>query len=120
VKFYVDDLEQSWDYKDDERFDFIHWRSLCGSTSNWSRVYQQAFESLKPGAWLEVQEYDAWVYSSDDPEMKEAPATLDWVEKLSLVSKVVGKPLNVAQFQKKWMEDAGFVDVQERVFKVGF
>ncbi|EEP77397.1 hypothetical protein UREG_02246 [Uncinocarpus reesii 1704] len=118
VKFYVDDFEAPWEFGEDKKFDYVHWRSLCGSTNDWPKVYSEAFNNLKPGGWLEVQEYDAWIFSDDDPELKKAPNTLHWVTKLSEVSDKVGKPLNVAQFQKKWMEEAGFLDVQEKVIKV--
>ncbi|KAI1910968.1 hypothetical protein LOZ66_001960 [Ophidiomyces ophidiicola] len=118
VKFYVDDFEAPWEFGEEKKFDYIHWRSLCGSTNNWERVYNQAYDSLDSGAWLEVQEYDAWIYSDDDPHLKKAPNTLHWVTKLSEVSEQVGKPLNIAQSHKKWMEEAGFIDVQEKVFKV--
>lgn len=116
VKFYVDDLEQSWDFG--HKFDYIHWRSLCGSTNDWPRAYQQAFENLEVGGWMEAQEYDAWIFSDDDPELKKAPNTLDWITNLDKISNEVGKPLNIARFHKKWMEDAGFVDVKEKVVKV--
>jgi len=66
-----------------------------------------------------VQEYDAWVYSDDDEKMEKAPWTLEWCQTMEKTSTEFGKTINVAQFQKKWMEDAGFVDVQERIIKVG-
>lgn len=67
VKFYVDDFEQDWEFPEVGKFDFIHWRSLSGSTGDWPKLYGQAFRNLKPGALLEVNEYDANVYSDDDP-----------------------------------------------------
>ncbi|PGH26379.1 hypothetical protein AJ80_01877 [Polytolypa hystricis UAMH7299] len=118
VKFYVDDFEQPWAYSDAQKFDYIHWRALSGSTGDFPKLYAQALENLKPGGWLEVQEYDAWVYSDDDKEMKNAPNTLAWCQTVDKSSIGFGKRLNVAKFQKKWMEEAGFVDVTEKVVKV--
>lgn len=79
VKFYVDDFEQVWDYPEVGKLDFIHWRSLSGSTGDWSKLYGQAFNNLKPGAFLEVHEYDANVYSDVDPNFEKAPWTRSWV-----------------------------------------
>jgi SAM-dependent methyltransferase len=120
LKFYVDDFEQHpWEFGEEEKFDLIHWRSLCGSTGNWGRLYDQAYDSLKPGAFLEVHEYDAWIYSDDDGELAKAPWTKEWVSTLSDISIDFQKPLNVGKFQKRWMEEAGFLDVREKIVKVG-
>ncbi|KFY88679.1 hypothetical protein V498_06694 [Pseudogymnoascus sp. VKM F-4517 (FW-2822)] len=118
LKFYVDDFESPWVFPEVGKFDFIHWRSLSGSTGSWPRLYQQAFSNLKPGAWMEVQEYDAWIYADDDLNLDKAPWTLGWVTQLSKSSEDFGKPLNVGRFHKGWMEEAGFVDVEEKVVKV--
>jgi SAM-dependent methyltransferase len=82
VKFYVDDFEQTWDYPEVGKFDFIHWRSLSGSTGDWAKLYGQAFNNLKSGAYLEVHEYDANIYSDDDPDMEKAPWSRSWCETL--------------------------------------
>jgi SAM-dependent methyltransferase len=118
VKFYVDDFEQEWEFQEVGKFDFIHWRSLSGSTNNWGKLYKQAFNNLKPGAWMEVQEYDAWIFSDDDPKLEKAPCTRDWIETLQTASATFGKQLNVGRFHKSWMEEAGFVDVEEKLIKV--
>lgn len=118
LKFYVDDFESPWDFPEVGKFDFIHWRSLSGSTGSWSKLYQQAFNNLKPGAWMEVQEYDAWIYADDDLDLDNAPWTLGWVTQLSKSSVDFGKPLNVGRFHRGWMEEAGFTDVEEKVVKV--
>ncbi|KAI9052182.1 hypothetical protein LZ554_003542 [Drepanopeziza brunnea f. sp. 'monogermtubi'] len=61
---------------------FIHWRSLSSSTGHWDRLYRQVFDNLKAGAWLEVQESDAWVYTDD---ASPCPYTQDWCETLDRV-----------------------------------
>ncbi len=119
IKFYVDDFEADFTFPEVGKFDYIHWRSLCGSTGDWPKLYRQCFSNLKTGGWLEVQEYDAWVYSDDDEKMEKAPWTKDWCETIDRLSTQFGKRVNVARSQKQWMEAAGFVDVHERVVKVG-
>lgn len=116
LKFYVDDFEQPWEFGE-PKFDFIHWRSLCGSTARWAELYRKAYENLKPGGWLEVQEYNSWVYSDDD-SMEKATWTVDWIQTLSALTVRFGKPMNVAALHKQWMPEAGFVDVKEEVCKV--
>lgn len=110
--FYVDDAESDWTY---EPFDLIHGRSLGGSISDWPRFYKQSFESLKPGGRLEMQEHDAWI-STVEKEMP--PWTLDWIVTLNKASASFGKYLNVADKHADWVRDAGFVEVEDRIFKI--
>ncbi|KAM5343820.1 hypothetical protein ACJ41O_012357 [Fusarium nematophilum] len=115
--FHVDDYEDEWTYRDHERFDYIHGRALSGTSANWSRFYEQAMQHLKPGGWIEMQEYDAWIFSDDD-SCDRAPWTMEWVDKLDTASRMFGKQINVATYHKQWMIDAGFEDVKERVYRI--
>ena len=116
-RFHVDDYEDQWTYREDEKFDYIHGRALSGTSANWARFYQQVMENLVPGGLLEMQEYDAWIFSDDD-SCDRAPWTMEWVNKLDAASKMYGKQINVAKHHKQWMIDAGFEDVQEVVKRV--
>lgn len=116
-KFYVDDFESRWTFPPTEHFDYIHGRALGGTSSDWPRFYAQVMENLRPGGWVEMQEYDAWIFSDDD-SCDRAPRTMEWVSKLDEASALFGKRINVARFHRQWMEDAGFEDVQEQVFRI--
>lgn len=116
-RFHVDDYEDEWTYRDDEKFDYIHGRALSGTVADWARFYRQVRTHLKPGGWCEMQEYDAWIFSDDD-SFSRAVWTKSWVEKLDEASKMFGKQINVARKHKQWMIDAGFEDVTERVIRV--
>lgn len=111
-------MELPWAYGKDERFDYIHCRSLGGSVGDWRRLYAQAMESLNPGAYLEVQEHDLCVYSDDDKNLDTAPYTKEWLRKLSEAAERNGKPINIGCYQKQLMETGGFADVTERIVKV--
>ncbi|KAK1988427.1 methyltransferase domain-containing protein [Colletotrichum cereale] len=116
-KFHVDDYEDEWTYREDERFDYIHGRALSGTSSNWARFYDRVMAGLKPGGWVEMQEYDAWIFSDDD-SFDRAVWTKEWVTKLDEASKLYGKQINVAKHHKQWMIEAGFEDVQELVYRI--
>ncbi|KAL1840006.1 hypothetical protein VTJ49DRAFT_923 [Mycothermus thermophilus] len=117
-RFHVDDYEDEWTYREDEKFDYIHGRALCGTVADWPRFYQQVRTHLKPGAWVEMQEYDAWVFSDDDPDLKKAPWTKEWIQKIDQASRQYGKVLNVAKHHKQWMIEAGFENVEEKVVRI--
>ena len=42
VHFFIDDVEDDWNYS--APFDYIYARKLQGSIKNWPRFYQQAYE----------------------------------------------------------------------------
>jgi SAM-dependent methyltransferase len=118
LKFYVDDVESEWLYNPNEAFDFIHGRGMGGSISNWDQLYRQAYEHLKPGGWIEMQEYEAWISSEDDPTLSNCPYTSQWQQLCDEASIKFGKRLNVATEQKQHIIDSGFIDVQDDVYKV--
>lgn len=116
-KFYVDDAESEWEYSDSDRFDLIHGRSLGGSLADWPKFYHQVYQNLNPGGTLEMQEHEAWL-KADDETMEKAPCTTEWNQTLNDASATFGKKLNVAENHKMWIEEAGFVDVRDEIFKV--
>ncbi|PFH58447.1 hypothetical protein XA68_13675 [Ophiocordyceps unilateralis] len=115
--FHVDDYEDAWTYRDDEKFHLIHGRALSGTSSDWPRFYRQVYDNLLDGGIVEMQEYDAWIFSDDD-SLQRAPYTREWLDKLDAASKLHSKQINVARFHKGWMQDAGFQDVGELVRRV--
>ena len=116
-RFYVDDAEAQWTFPPEEHFDFIHGRGLAGSIAHWPNFYSQVYQNLNPGGWVEMQEYAGWI-TSDDDTIQRAPWTTEWCEQQDVASTRFGKRLDVAHMHKQWLEEAGFEDVREQVFKV--
>lgn len=117
VQFYIDDAESDWIFGESERFDFIHGRALCGGIADWPRFYAQAYQNLKPGGWMEMQDHECWI-NSDDGGMDRAPACSEWIREVDRASEMFGKRLNIAHLHRQWMLDAGFEQVSEIVKKV--
>jgi trans-aconitate methyltransferase len=117
-KFIVDDLESPWLYKRSQPFDFVHGRALAGSIKDWPHLYRQIHEHVKPGGWVEMQEYEGKLQSDDDPKLDNAPTIAKWQRLVDEATTKVGQKLDVASYQKQFMIDAGFVDVRDDVYKV--
>ena len=64
-----------------------------------------------------MQEHEAWI-KADDETMERAPWTTEWNHVLNGASAAFGKNLNVAENHKMWIEEAGFINVRDEVFKV--
>ena len=116
-KFYIEDAEGEWEYSPEEHFDFVHGRGMCGSIGDFPKFYHEAFRNLKPGGWIEMQEYEG-ALGSDDDTINQAPWIKQWVELIDEASTKFGKRMNVAYQHPQWLKDAGFVDVREEVYKV--
>ena len=115
--FYVDDMESPWNYRPDEHFDLIHGRALCGSVSDWPKLITQAYDNLNPGGYLEIQDYYCHLYS-DDGTYESLPDLVEWVENVTQAAENIGKSLRITNKVKQMMQNAGFEDVQEEIYKV--
>lgn len=113
--FQVDDFESDWLYS--KPFDFIHARELEGCMSNETRLFKQALEHLKPGGYFEIQAIFAR-FVSDDDTVEKAPNCQLWMKTLCEGMAQFGKPMDHAPQWKGMLEEAGFDDVQEEVFKI--
>ena len=97
----------------------MHIRWLIGSVSDWSELFRQAYRCLKPGGYIESQEPDI-VIRSDDDTVKELSAMDQWGKLYVEGGRKFDRPFTVFpdDLQRKGIEGAGFVDVEERTFKV--
>lgn len=91
---------------------------LSGSISDWPRLYAQALEHLKPGGWIELQEFEGFVFSDDDPELANAPTLKKYMEDMNKTAKDIGKDMDMSYTIRQGLVNAGFVDVQEDNYKV--
>ncbi|KAF8536850.1 TAM domain methyltransferase, partial [Trichophaea hybrida] len=108
-RFEVDDFEQEWPYESGT-FDIVHARTLSGSVADWKKMHGQAFDVLKSGGIWEVQEPAVWAWS-DDGTLKDDSYYMQMQYLTEEASVKMGRRFNTGADQKKWMEEAGFIDV---------
>lgn len=51
--FIIDDATHEWSF--DQRFDYIHTRTLTMGIADWDKFVDQAYNFLQPGGILELQ-----------------------------------------------------------------
>ena len=73
--------------------------------------------NLQPGGYVETKEAEAPARSDDDSIPKSSTLRV-WEEKCREACVLIGQPLDVAENLKRWIEEAGFVDVEERLYKL--
>jgi trans-aconitate methyltransferase len=107
--FEIDDIEADWTYS--QKFDFIHGRLLVSCFKDHRAVLERAFYALAPGGYLEMQDADFPMKCVDDT--LKGTALWKWNMYIQEGAEKVEKPWTKTKQYKEWMEEIGFVDVEE-------
>ncbi|RDA91508.1 hypothetical protein CP533_4584 [Ophiocordyceps camponoti-saundersi (nom. inval.)] len=111
VFFEIEDAED-WDRPSDH-YDLIHFRCMEGAFRDWRFIYDSAFDSLKPGGWIELIDFDSiesvkiWftVFSEGSPIFNIA-------RDLEVAAERTGRKRGIAHMDAQLLVESGFVDVQ--------
>ncbi|KAM0245577.1 hypothetical protein ACHAQJ_010525 [Trichoderma viride] len=112
VLFVVDDIEHEagWTYPENS-FDYIHIRHTCHSIKDrvelWDRVYKQVYLHLKPGGFVEVQEFQ-YAAACDDDSCNEPYAWRDFLRYMGDGLAVLGSNLHAILNVQDELKAAGF------------
>ncbi|KIV81136.1 hypothetical protein PV11_08580 [Exophiala sideris] len=113
VQFEIDDANEPWTYS--RRFDFIHCRQHHCAIEE-QKLFNQAFEFLQPGGWLEMQEL-CYPIRCDDGTLSGDCALSEWSRLLLDATVQVGQAANKPVQYEEWMQQAGFVNTRTLVYK---
>ncbi|KAG8362158.1 hypothetical protein FVEN_g79 [Fusarium venenatum] len=108
ASFYVDDLEESWDYSN--KFDFIFARFLTGSIQDWPKFFSESFKNLNPGGRIELIDI-IYPLLSDDGSLAKDSALSKWSEMLHDIFTKNGRPMDSALKYNDQLQEAGFTNV---------
>ncbi|KKA23329.1 hypothetical protein T310_2639 [Rasamsonia emersonii CBS 393.64] len=114
VKFVVDDVEQEW--ANPQPYDFIHCRYMVGSIRDWPKLVRQCYQNLRPGGWVEFQDTTNRLYS-EDGTLKADNNLLKLMTGLIDACAKIGISGDFTPQIKGEVEKAGFVNVEEKIFK---
>ncbi|KAK6541922.1 hypothetical protein TWF694_007697 [Orbilia ellipsospora] len=111
LEFQIDDCEGEWTWGKDA-FDFIHIRYLRAAISDWPRLFEQAYNSLKPGGYFEFQDPDL-LFLTDDGSLPEDAALTQYINYFHKACEkrgkhTLGQPQTVADELRK----IGYDDVK--------
>lgn len=115
-QFEIDDVEEDWPYRP-SHFDFIHGRDLMTAVRDWPRLISQAHHHLKPGGWIQLASTIPGARTDDDT----IPENSGYVESGRLYEEIalaMGAPLDAPRSWGEQMRAAGFVNVQDVVYKL--
>ncbi|KAK3294381.1 uncharacterized protein B0H64DRAFT_463185 [Chaetomium fimeti] len=115
VDFLVDDCEQrEWLDRD---VDFVHLRFMTIVLKDVAGVLRRAYESLKPGGWIELQELCAEILCDDGSMPDDDPVKYMYELSHRAFSKF-GMDVTLPKCLEPMLGDAGFENIQYVVKKV--
>lgn len=91
---------------------------MGGSVADWDRLYRQTLLHMKPGGWIEVQEYEGRIVSEDDTDLEMCPFIRRWHAVVVEASLIFRRSMDITGPLKPKMIEAGFIDVHDDVYKV--
>lgn len=115
-QFEIDDVEETW-VRAENSYDFIHAREFMLSIRDWPRLIEQCYAHLKPGGYLELAGTYPYL-ASDDGTIPHDSAFVEFVKTFFRISEAIGASATAPLHYKERMERAGFVDIQQSIFKI--
>lgn len=118
LQFEIEDCTRPWTFPL-AFFDFIHMRYLVGSIADWNELFKEAYAATRPGGWVESTEGSPHMVA-DDGSVAEDSAISQWGKFFEEGGRKMGRSFMVVDegTQRAAMEQAGFVDIEERDIKV--
>ncbi|KAF5490165.1 Secondary metabolism regulator LAE1 [Colletotrichum fructicola] len=115
VKFLVDDAEDEWLNGDD--YDFVHFRAMAPLLRKLDMVLADAYNHMKPGAWIEFQELHGQIHC-DDGTMADDDKLKEFYELVVEAFQNLGLDLHKARDLRPHLEAAGFKDIHCEIKKI--
>ncbi|KAI1429773.1 S-adenosyl-L-methionine-dependent methyltransferase [Xylaria sp. FL1777] len=118
VTFQVDDVEDTWVHDND--YDFIHMREACGYMRSTPTVIESVIAHLKPGGWLELQEFH-WLAEEEDGTINpDVPVNRYMEHMMSAAAKSEGRKIPIVPEIGDLMKQAGFVDIKKKTYRIPY
>ncbi|EQL03486.1 hypothetical protein OCS_00809 [Ophiocordyceps sinensis CO18] len=111
VFFEIEDAEE-WDRPPDH-YDLIHFRCMEGAFRDWRFIYDSVYDSLKPGGWIELIDFDSlesvkiWFTA-----FSEGSPIFDMARDLEIAAEQIGRKRGIAHMDPQLLVEAGFVNVR--------
>ncbi|ODA82610.1 hypothetical protein RJ55_01118 [Drechmeria coniospora] len=111
VFFEIEDAEE-WERPADH-YDLIHFRCLEGAFRDWRSMYDSVYNSLKPGGWIEMIDFDSlesvkiWFTA-----FSEGSPIFDMAGDLEIAAEKIGRKRGISHMDPQLLMEAGFVDVR--------
>jgi hypothetical protein len=87
---------------------------MAASVQNWPLLVSQCFANVKPGGWVEFQDWDTACRTQDDSIPKDYKVD-EMIKLLRGALESIGRVMDPGPMLKGLVEDAGFVNVHQKI-----
>ncbi|EEP75891.1 conserved hypothetical protein [Uncinocarpus reesii 1704] len=108
LRFEIWDVEDEWGFP--HKFDYIHSRYMAGSIEDWPGFMKNCFNGVRPGGWVEFQDFNVDYYSQDDSSQRDT-ALRRWLILGQEAEELTGRTLRPGRSLEAWAREAGFVNI---------
>jgi ubiquinone/menaquinone biosynthesis C-methylase UbiE len=115
LKFVVDDIEEEW--LNGSNFDLVHLRQVFPLLKQPEKVLKNSFQHLKPGGWIEIQEFGGMTYCDDGSTPKDYKVQ-KMLDAATEAFKKFGNDFRIASDLEGRLNAAGFKNISVRKLKV--
>jgi SAM-dependent methyltransferase len=111
LTFIVDDATAEWTFL--APFDYVHTRTIASGIKDWDALLEQCFKHLKPGGWVELQEFHM-PFTCDDGSAADS-ALHKWTNTIceTMIKMGVDTSVKGIDVMPRRLADRGFVNVEE-------
>ncbi|KAJ2892855.1 methyltransferase domain-containing protein [Zalerion maritima] len=113
VNFIIDDFEDEWTFS--QPFQYIHSRMMNTSVSDWDTYVKSCYENIKPGGYLELQEFALPL--SDDGTLKDEQPLQQSMKLLGEAAAKANHAFYPLDDMKALLEKTGFKNVTAAKYK---
>jgi hypothetical protein len=117
LTFEIEDVESDWLWPT-SHYDFIHAREFLLSIRDWPKLICQSFSRLKPGTGYLELSCSYPLVTSDDNTLPPDSAYAAIPRLFFEIGDRLGASGTAPTSYKRWMEQAGFADVVETIYKI--
>lgn len=116
VQFLLHNAEKDkWAFPN--KFDYIHFRYVISLFPDTPGIIKKAYDNLTPGGWVEFFDLECIHHYFDEANPRRSAAMDEWIPMSIEAGKTIGVDVTKSANYKRWMKEAGFVDVVDHIFK---
>jgi cyclopropane fatty-acyl-phospholipid synthase-like methyltransferase len=114
-RFYVEDAEGATGWSFEDQVDYIHGRMLVVGIKNWAQFFQRAYDNLKPGGWIEMQDLNFPARCDDHTAPPDSPL-MAWSSYMMQGAARFGIDLESSNQFPQLLASCGFTNIQYETY----
>ncbi|KAF2446672.1 hypothetical protein P171DRAFT_484000 [Karstenula rhodostoma CBS 690.94] len=113
-QYQTQDINEPWPPDFASSFDFVHQRLVFGGYPDTKNIVQNLSALVKPGGWIQLIEIE------DKADPDDGPAVQNYIQLMRDTFGAIGARFGDINKAKGWLQEAGFVNLQEKLIEIKY